>query len=86
MYAIRSYYAADDASRFTAHMLMEMARMSIDDGLVMQLHPGSLRNHNDIVFQKFGLDKGADIPLQTEYTRNLLPLLNKYGNDRNNFV
>jgi glucuronate isomerase len=62
-------------------MLMEMARMSIDDGLVMQLHPGSLRNHNDIIFQKFGLDKGADIPIQTEYTRNLLPLLNKYGND-----
>jgi len=71
----------NDAARFTAHMLMEMARMSIDDGLVMQLHPGSLRNHNDIVFQKFGLDKGADIPIQTEYTRNLLPLLNKYGND-----
>ena len=72
---------SSDAARFTAHMLMEMARMSIDDGLVMQLHPGSLRNHNDIVFQKFGLDKGADIPIQTEYTRNLLPLLNKYGND-----
>ncbi|MBK9926705.1 MAG: glucuronate isomerase [Anaerolineales bacterium] len=71
----------NDATQFTAHMLMEMARMSIEDGLVMQLHPGSLRNHNDIVFQKFGLDKGADIPLQTEYTRNLLPLLNKYGND-----
>ena len=70
-----------DATRFTAHMLMEMARMSIDDGLVMQLHPGSLRNHNEIVFQKFGLDKGADIPLPTEYSRNLLPLLNKYGND-----
>jgi glucuronate isomerase len=70
-----------DATRFTAHMLMEMARMSIEDGLVMQLHPGSLRNHNEIIFQKFGLDKGADIPVQTEYTRNLLPLLNKYGND-----
>ena len=70
-----------DAARFTAHMLTEMARMSIGDGLVMQLHPGSLRNHNEIIFQKFGLDKGADIPLQTEYTRNLLPLLNKYGND-----
>lgn len=73
----------NDATQFTAHMLMEMARMSIDDGLVMQLHPGSLRNHNDIVFQKFGLDKGADIPIQTEYTRNLLPLLNKYGNNSN---
>ncbi|HAE59269.1 MAG TPA: glucuronate isomerase [Anaerolineae bacterium] len=70
-----------DPARFTAHMLMEMARMSIEDGLVMQLHPGSLRNHNKIIFQKFGLDKGCDIPLQTEYTRNLLPLLNKFGND-----
>jgi len=79
--ALRGTFTAEDASRFTAHMLMEMARMSIEDGLVMQLHPGSLRNHNDIVFREFGLDKGADIPLQTEYTRNLLPLLNKYGND-----
>jgi glucuronate isomerase len=70
-----------DAAHFTAHMLMEMARMSIEDGLVMQLHPGSLRNHNEIIFQKFGPDKGADIPIRTEYTRNLLPLLNKYGND-----
>jgi glucuronate isomerase len=70
-----------DPARFTAHMLMEMARMSIEDGLVMQLHPGSFRNHNELIFQKFGLDKGADIPVQTEYTRNLLPLLNKYGNN-----
>jgi glucuronate isomerase len=80
--ALKGEADSSDAARFTAHMLMEMARMSIDDGLVMQLHPGSLRNHNDIVFQKFGLDKGADIPIQTEYTRNLLPLLNKYGNDQ----
>jgi glucuronate isomerase len=70
----------NDAARFTAHMLMEMARMSVEDGLVMQLHPGSLRNHNEIIFQKFGLDSGADIPIRTEFTRNLLPLLNKYGN------
>jgi len=80
-HALKGESTKEDASRFTAHMLMEMARMSIEDGLVMQLHPGSLRNHNDIVFQKFGLNKGADIPLQTEYTRNLLPLLNRYGND-----
>jgi len=79
--ALQGEYTPEDEARFTAHMLMEMARMSIDDGLVMQLHPGSLRNHNEIIFQKFGLDKGADIPIQTEYTRNLLPLLNKYGND-----
>jgi glucuronate isomerase len=79
--ALKGQSEPDDPARFTAHMLMEMARMSIEDGLVMQLHPGSLRNHNRIVFEKFGLDKGCDIPLQTEYTRNLLPLLNKFGND-----
>jgi len=79
--ALKGESKPSDATQFTAHMLMEMARMSIDDGLVMQLHPGSLRNHNASIFQKFGLDKGADIPVQTEYTRNLLPLLNKYGND-----
>jgi len=79
--ALKGETDSSDAARFTAHMLMEMARMSIEDGMVMQLHPGSLRNHNEVIFQKFGLDKGADIPIQTEYTRNLLPLLNKYGND-----
>jgi glucuronate isomerase len=62
-------------------MLMEMARMSVDDGLVMQLHAGSVRNHNDAIFQRFGLDKGADIPQHTEWTHNLQPLLNAYGND-----
>ncbi len=71
-----------DAAQFTAHMLMEMARMSIEDGLVMQLHPGSFRNHNQTIFDKFGPDKGCDIPVQTEYTRNLRELLNKYGNDK----
>ncbi len=79
--ALRGESDSADARRFTAHMLMEMARMSVDDGLAMQLHPGSLRNHNEVIFRKFGTDKGADIPIQTEYTRNLLPLLNKYGND-----
>jgi glucuronate isomerase len=62
-------------------MLMENARMSLEDGLVMQLHPGSYRSHNTPVFQRFGIDKGGDIPVPTEYTRNLHPLLNKYGND-----
>ncbi|MDB4879305.1 MAG: Glucuronate isomerase, partial [Gemmatimonadetes bacterium] len=71
----------DDQRRFEAHMLMEMARLSVSDGLVMQLHPGALRDHNRAVFDRFGLDKGADIPVATEYTRNLQPLLNRYGND-----
>jgi glucuronate isomerase len=70
-----------DANRFTAHMLMEMARMSIEDGLVMQIHPGSYRNHNEPLFRRFGPDKGSDIPVQTEYTRNLHELLNTHGND-----
>lgn len=79
--ALRGQASADDARAFTGYMLMEMARMSIEDGLVMQLHPGSLRNHNDVIFQRFGWDKGCDIPIATEYTRNLRPLLNRYGND-----
>ncbi|MCK5520284.1 MAG: glucuronate isomerase, partial [Candidatus Marinimicrobia bacterium] len=70
-----------DASAFTAHLLMKMAEMSIEDGLVMQIHPGVHRNHNEFIFNKFGLDKGADIPVQTEFTHNMKELLNKYGND-----
>lgn len=72
---------AQDEALFQAHMLMEMARMSTEDGLVMQIHPGSCRNHNRFVYERFGPDKGADIPLQTEFTRNLYELLNTYGND-----
>ena len=71
----------DDAARFTGHLLMESARMSVEDGLVMQLHVGSYRNHNPAIFARFGLDKGADIPIPHEFTRNLSQLLNKYGND-----
>lgn len=70
-----------DAQRFTGHMLMQMARLSIEDGLVMQFHPGSYRNHNPQVFARFGADKGCDIPVQAEFTRNLKPLLDKYGSD-----
>ena len=66
---------------FQAQMLTEMAGMSVEDGLTMQLHPGSVRNHNRLLYEKFGRDKGADMPSPTEYTRNLRPLLNKYGND-----
>jgi glucuronate isomerase len=72
---------ATDAELFRGQMLTEMARMSIDDGMVMQLHPGALRSHNPSVLARFGRDKGADIPSPTEYVRNLKPLLDKYGND-----
>ncbi|HEX8849590.1 MAG TPA: glucuronate isomerase [Gemmatimonadaceae bacterium] len=79
--ALHGDATADDQRRFEAHMLIEMARMSTEDGLVMQLHPGALRDHNDRVAARFGPDKGADIPVATEYTRNLRALLNAYGND-----
>ncbi len=62
-------------------MLMEMARMSMDDGLVMQIQPGALRDHNRWLFERFGSDMGADIPVPTEYTRNLRAMLNEFGND-----
>ena len=71
----------DDQQRFEAHMLIESARMSVDDGMVMQLHPGALRDHNESIFARFGRDKGADIPVATEYTRNLRALLDEFGND-----
>jgi glucuronate isomerase len=58
-----------------------MARMSLEDGMVLQLHPGVHRNHNVALYQRFGRDKGADIPIATEYVRALQPLLNRYGSD-----
>lgn len=70
-----------DAERFTGHMLIEMARMSIEDGLVMQIHAGSLRNYNPHIFARFGLDKGADIPIAGEFTHSLRPLLERCGDD-----
>ncbi len=79
--ALKGKLEKNDPERFTAHMFMEMARMSQEDGLVMQMHIGSFRNHNARIFGIFGADKGADIPLQTEWTRNLYNLLNTYGND-----
>ena len=79
--ALKGQATAEDAVRFTGHMLMENARMSLEDGLVMQFHSGSYRNHNRLIFDRFGPDKGCDIPIQAEFTRNLRPLLNKYGND-----
>jgi glucuronate isomerase len=66
---------------FRAQMLTEMARMSLDDGLVMQIHPGSVRNHNAQIFTRYGRDMGADIPQPTGYVEALRPLLNRFGNE-----
>ncbi|RFB03911.1 glucuronate isomerase [Parvularcula marina] len=72
---------ADDADLFRGQMLTEMARMSLEDGLVMQIHPGVHRNHNLPLFDTFGRDKGADIPAPSEYVEALSPLLEAVGNE-----
>ncbi|HLW13469.1 MAG TPA: glucuronate isomerase [Casimicrobiaceae bacterium] len=80
--ALQGTISVDEAESFRAQMLTEMARMSVDDGLVMQIHPGSFRNHNPQVFRRFGRDKGADIPMRTDYVHALKPLLDNVGNAR----
>ncbi|KAF1701578.1 glucuronate isomerase [Pseudoxanthomonas kaohsiungensis] len=74
-------FTAAEAELFRAQVLTEMAAMSLDDGLVMQIHPGCFRNHNRGLFERFGRDKGADIPLRTEYVHALKPLLDRFGNE-----
>ncbi|HUG45653.1 MAG TPA: glucuronate isomerase, partial [Sphingomicrobium sp.] len=74
-------WSAGDAELFRAQMLTEMAAMSVEDGMVMQIHPGSFRNHNHALFESHGRDKGADIPTRTDYVRALKPLLDRFGNE-----
>jgi glucuronate isomerase len=74
---------AAEQELFRAQMLTEMARMSVEDGLVMQIHPGSVRNHNRFVYERYGRDMGADIPRATNYVDALRPLLDRFGNERN---
>ena len=83
LYSRALHGAATAAERelFRAQMLTEMAAMSVEDGLVMQIHPGSYRNHNRLLHERFGRDVGADIPTATEYVRNLKPLLEAFGNE-----
>ena len=80
--ALGGKITVDEAEAFRGQMLTEMAKMSLDDGLVMQIHPGSFRNHNPLVFREYGRDKGADIPTRTDYVHALKPLLERFGNER----
>ena len=73
---------AAEQELFRAQMLTEMARMSVEDGLVMQIHPGSVRNHNKFVYERYGRDMGADIPGPTGFVHALRPLLDRFGNNR----
>jgi len=75
-------FTTDDSENFRAHMLVQMAKMSLDDGLVMQIHAGVWRNHNAKLFNHFGRDKGADMPTPCEFNGNLKPLLDLYGNEK----
>ena len=73
--------SAAEQELFRAQMLTELAQMSLEDGLVMQIHPGSVRNHNRKVYEKYGRDTGADIPRATNYVDALRPLLDRFGNE-----
>lgn len=77
--ALQGNCTADEADAFRGQMLTEMARMSLDDGLVLQIHPGSSRNHSADILARFGRDKGYDIPTRTDYVSALRPLLNAVG-------
>jgi glucuronate isomerase len=79
--ALRGEATPADAEAFRGHLLLEFARMSIDDGLVMQLHPGAVRNHNRWLHAAHGRDTGGDIPRATDYVHALAPLLAAHGND-----
>jgi glucuronate isomerase len=72
---------AADAETFRAQMLTEMARMSVEDGMVMQIHPGARRNHDAALFASHGRDKGADIPMRTDFVHSLKPMLDVVGNE-----
>jgi len=77
--ALRGEVSAEDAAAFAGHMLFQMAAMSAEDGLVMQLHPGVLRDHHPEIHATYGPDQGHDIPVATEFTRSLRPVLEKFG-------
>lgn len=79
----RGQISTDEAKRFVAGMLMELARMSCEDGLMMQLHVGAYRNHDRALYANVGPDMGADFPIPVEFTRPLQPLLNRFGNHEN---
>jgi len=76
---LRARMEPGDAELFRSQMLTEMAQMSCDDGMVMQVHPGSWRNHNQSLFRDFGRDRGADIPMRTDFVGALKPLLDRFG-------
>lgn len=79
--ALSGKSTAAESELFRAQMLTEMAQMSLEDGLTMQIHPGSVRNHNRQIYERYGRDMGADIPGPTGFVQALRPLLDRFGNE-----
>jgi len=72
---------AREREQFRAQMLTEMARMSVEDGMVMQIHSGCWRNHNELIYRRFGRNIGGDMPMQGAFMGPLKPLLDRFGNN-----
>jgi glucuronate isomerase len=81
--AMNGSASVEEATAFRRNMVLEMARMSCDDGLVMTLHPGVHRNHHPVTGARYGADTGHDIPVAVEFTQSLQPLLERYGTHPN---
>lgn len=79
--AIKGNLSFEEGCRYYGHMLVEMAQMSIDDGMVMQIHVGNRRSTNRKLLEEFGSDMGADIPISVDWVTGLDGLLNRVGND-----
>ena len=78
--ALKGGLQPSEADLFRAQMLTEMALMSCEDGMTMQIHPGAWRSHNPALFEAYGRDRGADIPTRVSYVDNLKPMLDRVGN------
>ncbi|WIB78307.1 glucuronate isomerase [Curtobacterium sp. MCPF17_002] len=70
---------AAEAVAYRRDMLYRWAEMSVEDGLVMQLHPGVIRNHHTPTLERFGPDTGHDLPAVGSFTEPLRPLLESFG-------
>ncbi len=77
--ALRGSITEADAAAYRHNLLYRFAEFSTEDGLVMQLHPGVIRNHHRPTFDRFGPDTGHDLPDVAAFTRPLQPLLRDFG-------
>jgi glucuronate isomerase len=81
--ALTGIVGGEDAVAYRGNLLYRFAEMSTEDGLVMQLHPGVIRNHHAPTLEKYGPDTGHDLPDVASFTRPLQPLLRDFGTNPN---